>query len=103
MPEDALIDEDHVSTATSPGYVYLARSTHLTWYERINWPLELKAPARGYYRIGPARITTGDIFGFFPVEREEDSYDTVHHLSAHLLAAGAGAAGRAAVRRAEGP
>jgi uncharacterized protein (DUF58 family) len=72
VPEGTLIDEEHVSTSTSPGYVYLARSTHLGWYERINWPLQLRTPARGYYRIGPGRINTGDIFGFFPVSREEE-------------------------------
>ncbi|HEX5370632.1 MAG TPA: DUF58 domain-containing protein [Dehalococcoidia bacterium] len=75
VPDGVLIDEDHVSTSTSPGYVYLARSTHLSWYERISWPLEIKAPPRGYYRVGPARIRTGDIFGFFPVERDDDSFE----------------------------
>jgi uncharacterized protein (DUF58 family) len=75
VPEDVLIDEEHVSTSTSPGYVYLARSTHLSWYERISWPLQLQTPPRGYYRVGPARIRTGDIFGFFPVERDDDSFD----------------------------
>jgi uncharacterized protein (DUF58 family) len=77
VPADSLVGESHVSVSTSPGYVYLARTTHLSWYERINWPVELEAPARGYYRIGPARITTGDMFGFFPIEREEDNYSPV--------------------------
>ena len=64
----SLLDEDHLSPTGYPGYVHVSRSTHLSWYERIGWPLELEAPPRGYYRLGPARITTGDIFGFFPVE-----------------------------------
>jgi uncharacterized protein (DUF58 family) len=77
VPKDSLVDEEHVSLSTSPGYVFLGRTTHLAWYERINWPVELKAPPRGYYRIGPGRITTGDMFGFFPIVREDDTYSPV--------------------------
>ena len=77
VPDGTLIGEDHVSTSTSPGYVYLSRSTNLGWYERINWPLQLRTPARGYYRIGPGRINTGDIFGFFPVGREEETVSPI--------------------------
>lgn len=71
VPQGTLIDEAHVSVSTSPGYVYMSRSTHLSLYERINWPVRLQSPPRGYYTLGPARITTGDVFGFFPVQREE--------------------------------
>jgi uncharacterized protein (DUF58 family) len=77
VPESVLIDEEHVSTTTSPGYVYLARSTNLGWYERINWPLQLRTPPRGYYRIGPARISTGDVFGFFPVQEDKEHVDPI--------------------------
>ena len=77
VPQDSLVGEAHVSMSTSPGYVYLGRTTHLSWYERINWPVELRAPARGYYRIGPCRITTGDMFGFFPNVQEVDTYSPV--------------------------
>lgn len=77
VPAGSLVGESHVSVSTSPGYVYLGRTTHLSWYERINWPVELQAPARGYYRIGPGRITTGDMFGFFPSVRELDTYSPV--------------------------
>ena len=77
VPAESLVGEAHVSMSTSPGYVYLGRTTHLSWYERINWPVELRSPPRGYYRIGPGRITTGDMFGFFPSTREDDSYTPV--------------------------
>ena len=74
LPEGVLIDEERTSTTGSPGYVYLVRSTHLSWYERINWPLTLETPQRGYYRIGPARLNTGDIFGFNSVQRDEEGW-----------------------------
>lgn len=77
VPETLPIEEERLTPSTSPGQVYLTRSTHLTWYERINWPLELDAPTRGYYRVGPARLTSGDMFGFFTTERDESDYTSI--------------------------
>ena len=77
MPEGVLLEEKYTSQASFPGYVQLARSTHLSWYERVNWPLEFKTPVRGYYRLGPARMNSGDIFGFFPAERDDTKTDGV--------------------------
>ena len=52
-----------------PRVAYLFRNTSLGGHERLEWPLELHPEERGYYRIGPARLRSGDLFGFF--EREE--------------------------------
>ncbi len=76
VPEASLTGDERTSGTGAPGYVNTIRSTHLSWYERISWPLQLKAVARGHYRVGPARVTTGDAFGFNPVVREEEKYDT---------------------------
>ena len=38
--------------------------------DRLEWPVTLDAVRRGYYRVGPTRLRSGDIFGFF--EREEE-------------------------------
>ena len=77
IPEGVLQDEKHMTLAPFPNYVLLQRSTHLSSYERVTWPLEFSALRRGYYRIGPARLTSGDIFGLFPNEREDYHYDAV--------------------------
>jgi uncharacterized protein (DUF58 family) len=77
VPEELPSGEEHLSPSGSPGQLYLTRSTHLSWYERVSWPLELDAPARGYYRFGPARFRSGDLFGFFPAEREDEDYTPV--------------------------
>jgi uncharacterized protein (DUF58 family) len=76
VPEASLMGDERTSGTGAPGYVHTIRSTHLSWYERINWPLHLKAVARGHYRIGPAKITTADVFGFNPVVVEEETSDT---------------------------
>ncbi|MBM3140844.1 MAG: DUF58 domain-containing protein [Chloroflexi bacterium] len=50
------------------GSVVLDRSTSLGRKDRIVWPVQLRALRRGYFRVGPTRLRSGDIFGFF--ERE---------------------------------
>jgi uncharacterized protein (DUF58 family) len=49
-----------------PGYGFLSRIGALLWYSKITWKVELQCPKRGYFKIGPSRITSGDIFGFYP-------------------------------------
>ena len=53
-----------------PRTVVLYRNTSLAPNERLSWPLSLRAVERGYYRIGPTRLRSGDLFGFFDRERE---------------------------------
>lgn len=53
----------------SAGSVVLMRSTSLGRRDHIEWPVTLRAVHRGYFRVGPTRLRSGDIFGFF--EREE--------------------------------
>ena len=77
VPEALPLRDEHLSPSTSHQALYLSRSTHLSWYERVSWPLQFEAPARGYYRLGPARFSSGDIFGLFPVERHDDHYDSI--------------------------
>jgi uncharacterized protein (DUF58 family) len=39
--------------------------------------MNYKAAIRGYYRLGPARLASGDVFGFFPVERDDNTVDPI--------------------------
>ena len=48
-----------------PNSTVLRHSTSLAWYERIKWEYRIKSDQRGLYRIGPARLESGDLFGFF--------------------------------------
>jgi uncharacterized protein (DUF58 family) len=77
FPEGVLENEEHLRPAAFPGFVLLGRSAHMSWYERINWPIEFDAPARGFYRLGPARLSSGDLFGLFPVDRNERGHDSL--------------------------
>ena len=44
--------------------------TSLLWYQRTDFRWELAALRRGVHHMGPLRIVSGDLFGFFPRVRE---------------------------------
>ena len=39
-------------------------TTSLLPYQKVSWRYSLQCTARGYHRIGPVRLRSGDIFGF---------------------------------------
>jgi uncharacterized protein (DUF58 family) len=49
-----------------PGYELISKSTSILWYSTINWKYRLFCSRRGYYKLGPLSVTSGDIFGFYP-------------------------------------
>ena len=55
----------------------LSHSTSMAWYERVRWDYILKCNQRGFYRIGPARIHSGDLFGFFSGDKESPDRDSL--------------------------
>ncbi len=54
----------------SAGTQYMSRSTSMGGNDHLEWPITLRAVRRGYFRVGPTRLRSGDLFGFF--ERQED-------------------------------
>ena len=43
-------------------------TTSLLPYQRVSWKYNLLCTGRGYHRIGPVRLRSGDIFGFSSTE-----------------------------------
>ena len=68
LPSDLPVVDGKTSVGGTPGISILQRNTALGRRDRLEWPIVLRATRRGYYRIGPTRLRSGDIFGFF--ERE---------------------------------
>lgn len=60
-----------------PNLFALVNSTSLLSYEAVTWRYRLAAARRGYYRIGPAHLRSGDLFGFF---RREATVESRAHL-----------------------
>ena len=69
LPQTTPLLGAHTMPSGLLGVVYMTRTTALRAGDRIEWLLELLAAERGYHRIGPARLCSGDLFGLF--EREE--------------------------------
>ena len=42
----------------------------ILWYGLSGFSWKVSVGKRGVYRIGPAKLTSGDLFGFFPKEKE---------------------------------
>ena len=75
VPDEIEVAEAKVAISSSPNTKMIMHSTSLAWYERIRWEYKIKGGSRGFYRIGPARMESGDLFGFFesnkPIERND--------------------------------
>ena len=69
LPDATPVIDSKTSPAGMPGFVYLTRTTALRSGDRLEWPVKLRTVSRGYHRLGPARLRSGDLFGLF--EREE--------------------------------
>jgi uncharacterized protein (DUF58 family) len=69
--------EEDIHASSSPERATLLNTFSLRWYERVRVHYRIQCQERGYYRLGPARVTSGDIFGLF---RDEYSFPTLNWL-----------------------
>ncbi len=49
---------------------YLTHLFSLRWFERVHRDYTLTFRQRGYYRVGPAQLTSGDLFGMYEVRQD---------------------------------
>ena len=52
-------------------------TTSLLPYQKATWKYSLTCSERGYHRIGPVRLRTGDIFGFSSAETRYNQFDHI--------------------------
>ncbi len=50
-------------------------TTSLLPYQRVTWKYRVRCRARGYHRIGPARLRSGDMFGLTSAEKNVPDVD----------------------------
>lgn len=74
----------HILPAAFQGAFYFTHTTSLAWYERVTWRQRFSCTARGFYEVGPVRLRSGDLFGFFPQEAQLDRRDTIAVLPRQL-------------------
>lgn len=47
----------------------------MRWYERVRKRYTVRCTQRGYFRLGPARFTSGDMFGIFKTQAIDRHHD----------------------------
>ena len=77
LPEAAPLTDGHTTPSGQHGAVYLSRTTSLRSGDRLEWPLTMHASRRGYHRFGPARLSSGDLFGLFERQKDAGGLDTL--------------------------
>ena len=74
FPSALELTRGKLAASYRPGRAYLVNLLSLRWYERVTRRYHLRATRRGAWRVGPARISSGDIFGF--ALRRDEVMDT---------------------------
>ena len=75
FPEEIEIVGAEVTPSSNPKSMIMRLHTSISWYERIKWEYTIKCNTRGFYRFGPARLESGDLFGFFESESTHRGMD----------------------------
>ena len=75
FPEEIEIEGAETVESPNPKTMVLRHHTSMSWYERVNWRYTIRCGARGFYRLGPVKMESGDLFGFFESRKTETSGD----------------------------
>ena len=66
IPNGLVLTDAHSTPVSKPENGSLSSTASLMWYTGISWRYRLHCTKRGYYRLGPLVVSSGDIFGFYP-------------------------------------
>ncbi len=77
VPDGVTVEGAKVAPSASPNATTLVHKTSIGWYERISWSYSVRFTKRGYFRLGPVKIESGDMFGLFDTRMRADDRDAV--------------------------
>ena len=77
IPDEVEVADAKMAASSSPNAKIIMHNTSLAWYERIRWEYKIRGNRRGYFKIGPARMESGDLFGFFESHKPVDRNDYI--------------------------
>ncbi len=77
VPQALVVLDGGTRASGLPRLTALFRNTSLRRHQKLKWPLKLLTTTRGYFRIGPTKLRSGDLFGFFPSERDFTAEDAI--------------------------
>ncbi len=64
LPQELVLLKGRVMPSMRQRRQHLVNLFSLRWYERVRRHFTVRCAARGYFPLGPARLRSGDIFGF---------------------------------------
>jgi uncharacterized protein (DUF58 family) len=71
FPRALRLSTEDTRSTLSHDYVYFTTLLALRWYERVTHTHRIQGTHRGRYQIGPAALSSGDVFGFRESKRED--------------------------------
>jgi len=77
LPKALIIEPARLVHSHRLGRVRLINLVSLRWYERVTRHYRVRAVQRGAWAFGPARLLSGDMFGFDVREEELNAVDTL--------------------------
>ena len=77
FPEGLELSDAVVRGATLETNRHHSISTSLLPYQRATWKFQMRCIRRGYHRIGPVRMRSGDIFGFSSSETRRTEVENI--------------------------
>ena len=75
IPEELTLLKGKALPSYKAARLLLSNLLPLSWYHRVKRRYHLRCLQRGYFAFGPARIRSGDLFGFFNREMETKDVD----------------------------
>ena len=75
LDEFLTVDGATLGHSPDPHTTRMRHSTSMSWYEKVRWDYLISGNTRGYLRIGPATLISGDGFGLFQSIRRVRSDD----------------------------
>ncbi|MDA1189276.1 MAG: DUF58 domain-containing protein [Chloroflexi bacterium] len=75
IPEAVQVLGTDLAVSPSSHTRSLRHRTAMAWYERVTWDYRLVCMQRGYFKLGPASLDSGDIFGFFESQGRSNKVD----------------------------
>ncbi|MDP2952886.1 MAG: DUF58 domain-containing protein [Chloroflexota bacterium] len=75
LPQGVTLLKGETSPSHKVSRVLLSHLFSLGWYHRVRRRYPMRCGQRGYFAFGPARLHSGDLFGFFNREVEAPQVD----------------------------
>lgn len=75
LPQELALLKGRVIPSVRQRRQHLVNLFSVRWYERVRRHFTVRCDARGYFPLGPARLRSGDIFGFTVRGIDDDRVD----------------------------